>query len=205
MFLRSSNSLPGIIGWFSSLFLKSLITSISVNETINYIIKEIDENKVIKPMCKSKLIFRRLLEKLLKICIFSANNTLVKQVVGCQMSGAISVIMPGVHIKRIEKDCVVPLNPKFYRCYVDGTITKRKENATNDELFPNMNPHHKKIKLTVEFNPTRFLDTAFNANPNASITTKVFQKPGKFSVFWSSQILKRYKRNNINGKVSSGT
>ena len=43
---------------------ESLFTSIPVSETIDYIIKEIYENKVIKPMCKSKLIFRRLLEKL---------------------------------------------------------------------------------------------------------------------------------------------
>ena len=45
---------------------ESLFTSIPVSETIDYIIKEIYENKVIKPMCKSKLIFRRLLEKLTK-------------------------------------------------------------------------------------------------------------------------------------------
>ena len=48
------------------------------------------------------------------------------------------------------------------------------------ELFANMNPHHKNIKLTVESNPTRFFDTAFNPNPDGSVTTKVFQKTGKF-------------------------
>ena len=41
-----------------------LFTSIPVKETIDYIITEIYDNKVIQPMCKSKLIFRRLLEKL---------------------------------------------------------------------------------------------------------------------------------------------
>ena len=126
-------------------------------------------------MCKNKLIFRRLLEKLIKNCIFSANNTLVKQVAGCPMGGAISAIMLGVHMKRMEKDCVVPLNPKFYRRYVDDTITKRKENATNDELFANMNPHHKN-NSTVESNSTRFLDTAFNANHDGSMTTQKYFK-----------------------------
>ena len=91
---------------------------------MDYIIKEIYENKVTKPMCKNKLIFRCLLEKLIKNCIFSANNTLVKQVAGCSMGGAIPIIMPGVHMKRMEKDCVVLLNPKLYRRYVDDTITK---------------------------------------------------------------------------------
>ena len=154
---------------------ESLFTSIPVSETIDYIIKEIYENKVIKPMCKSKLIFRRLLEKLTKNCVFSVNDKLVKQVERCPMGGAIS-------------DCVAPLNPKFYKRYVDDTITKRKKNATNDELFANMNSHHKNIKLTVETNPTRFLDTAFNVNPDGSVTTKVFRKPGKFPAFWNSQI-----------------
>ena len=72
------------------------------------------------------------------------------------------------------------------------------------ELFANMNPHHKNIKLTaVECNPTGFLDTVFSANPDGSVTTKVFQKTGNFLAFWISQIPKRYKRNNINGKVTS--
>ena len=186
---------------YVSYVVESLFTSIPVIETIDYIIKEIYENKVIKPMCKSKLIFRRLLEKLTKNCVFSVNDKLVKQVEGCPLGGAISVIMSGIHMKRMEKDCVAPFNPKLYKRYVDDTITKRKKNATNDELFANMNSHHKNIKLTVETNPTRFLDTAFNVNPDGSVTTKVFRKPGKFPTFWNSQIPKRYKRNNINGDL----
>ena len=134
-------------------------------------------------MCKSKLIFRRLLEKLTKNCVFSVHNTLVKRVGGCPMGNAISVIMSGIHMKRMEKDCVAPLNPKFYRRYVDDTVTKRKKNATNDELLANMNSHRKNIKLTEESNPTRFLDTAFNITPDGSVTTKVFRKPGKFPAF----------------------
>ena len=74
------------------------------------------------------------------------------------MGGAISVIMPGIQMKRMEKDCVAPLNPKVYKRYVDGTIAKRKKNAANDELFANLNSHHKNIKLTTKINPNRFLD-----------------------------------------------
>ena len=92
------------------------------------------------------MIFRRLLEKLTKNCVFSVNDKLVKQIEGCPMGGAISVIMSGIHMKRMEKDCVAPLNPTFYQRYVDDTITKRKKNATDDELFANMNSHQKNIK-----------------------------------------------------------
>ena len=139
---------------------ESLFTSILVSETIDYIIKEIYENKVIKPMCKSKLIFRRLLEKLTKNCVFSVNGTLLKQIGGCPIGDAISVIMSGIHIARMEEDCVAALNPNFYRRCVDDNINKRKKNTANDELFANMNSHHKNKKLTVYSNPTRFLDTA---------------------------------------------
>ena len=88
---------------------ESLFTSIPVSENIDYIIKEIYENKVIKPMCKSKLIFHRLLGKLTKNCVFSVNDKLVKQVVECPMGGAMSAI----HMKRMEKDCIALLNPKL--------------------------------------------------------------------------------------------
>ena len=43
---------------------ESLFKSFPVKETIDYIVTEIYDNKVIEPMGKSRLIFRRLLEKL---------------------------------------------------------------------------------------------------------------------------------------------
>ena len=141
-------------------------------------------------MCESKLIFRRILEKLNKNCVFGVNNTLVRQIEGCPMSGVISVIMSGIHMKRMEKDYVAPLNPKFYSRYGDYTITKRKKNAANDELFANMNSYHKNIKLTVESNPNRFLETAFNVNPDGSVTTKYFENLENFPPFKSLKYLK---------------
>ena len=59
-----------------------------------------------------------------------------------------------------------------------------------DELFANMNSHHKNIKLTVESNPTRFLDTAFNVNPDGSVTTKYFENLENFPPFKSLRYLK---------------
>ena len=99
------------------------------------------------------------------------------------------------------KDSITPLNPKLYRHCVDETITRRKKNTTNDELFTNTNSHHKNVKLTVESNPNRLLDTTFNVNPDGFVTTKVFWKSGKFSAFWNPRIPKRYKNNNINGDL----
>ena len=73
------------------------------------------------------------------------NDKLVKQVKQCPMGGAISIIMSGIYLKRIEKDYVAPLNQNLYELYVDNTRTKRKENTTNDELIAKMNSHYKNI------------------------------------------------------------
>ena len=143
-------------------------------------------------MCKSKLIVCCLPEKLTQNCVFSVNNKLAKQVDGCPMGGAILVIMSGIHMNRLEKECVMPLNPKFYERYVGNTITKRKKNTNIDDLFQNMNSHHPHIKLTFKTNPTRFLDIVFSNNLDSSVMTKVFHKPGKLPTYWNSQIPKRY-------------
>ena len=75
------------------------------------------------------------------------------------------------------------------------------KNATNNELLTNINSYHKNIKITVESNKTRFLDTTVNINPDGSVTAKLFRKLGKFPAFWNSQIPKRYKSKNINGEL----
>ena len=86
------------------------INNAQISSFYNGNFKLIYENKVIKPICQSKLNFCCLLEKLTKNCIFSVNDTLAKQIKGCPMGGAISVIMSGIHMKRMEKDFkILPL------------------------------------------------------------------------------------------------
>ena len=89
------------------------------------------------------------------------NNKLVKQVDGCLIGEAIAVIMSGIYMNRMEKERVVPLNPIFYKRYVNDTISKRKKNTDIDELFQNMNSHHPNIRLTVETNATTILVIIF--------------------------------------------
>ena len=103
-----------------------------------------------------------------------------------------------IQMNRLEKERVMTLKPEFYKRYVDNTITRRKKDTDFDQLFHNMNSHHPNIKLTVEANLNRFLDTAFSKNLGGSVTT-VFCKPRKLPTFWNSQIPKRYKRNNMRG------
>ena len=117
------------------------------------------------------------------------------------MGETISVIMSGIHMNRMEKERVVPLKSKFYKRYVDDTITKAKKNTDIDELFQNMYSHNSNIILDVETDPTRFLGTAFSKSLDSSVATQVFCRPGKLPTFWNSQISKRYKHNNIRGDL----
>ena len=64
--------------------------------------------------------------------------------------------------------------------------------------FFELSNYHRNIKLTIEISPTKFLDTQL-VNLNGKIETKVYRKPTKLPVPWSSNIPKRYKRNAISG------
>ena len=178
---------------------ESLFTSIPVDETIEYILDEIYVRKKLKPFCKKRLTFKRLLERLTKECVFSVNDRLIKQIDGCPMGGSLSVVFSGIFMVKMETDVVNPIAPIFYERYVDDVYTRRKK-GTQDSLFLALNNYHPNIKLTIEHNPEHFLDTAI-LKGDEGITTTVYSKPNKVPVFWSSRIPKRYKRNCIRGEL----
>ena len=115
------------------------------------------------------------------------------------MGGSLSVVFSGIFMAKMEADVVDPLNPEFYKRYVDDIYSLRKKDA-QDQLFNALNNYHPNIKLTVESNPDHFLDTAIYSGDNG-IMTSVYTKENKIPVFWSSRIPKRYKRNTINGEL----
>ena len=97
---------------------------------------------------------------------------------------------------RTEKDIVTPLKPIFYKRFVDDIYNRRKK-SIHDKLYERLNNYHPNIKLTVEINLDKFLDTEIIDNEDA-IETKVYRKTTKIPVPWASNIPKRYKRNTIN-------
>ena len=96
---------------------------------------------------------------------------------------------------RMETDVVVPIRPIFYKRYVDDIYNRRQKN-TSDVLYDALNNYHPKIKLTIETNPQRFLDTEIT-HINGTIETRVHRKKRKLPIPWTSNIPKRYKRNSI--------
>ena len=178
---------------------ESLFTNIPVRETIDYILDQIYNQHKLKPMCK-KSIFKKLLYKLTTECTFSANNSLYKQVDGVTMGGPLSVVFTGCFMNKMEQDVVVPLKPKFYKRFVDDTYSRRKK-GVKDELFDALNSYHKNIRLTIEVNPEKFLDTNIVREGSKPVEFKVYDNVNKVPFHWSSKVPKKYKRGIIIGEL----
>ena len=97
----------------------------------------------------------------------------------------------------MEEDIVAPMMPHFYKRYVDDTYIRRKKKGP-DSVFEKLNSYHSNIKLTIEKNPTKFLDTKI-IRWGCEIETKVYYKSKKLPVHRSSKIQTRYKRSAITG------
>ena len=101
---------------------------------------------------------------------------------------------------RTENEVVKPLNSPFYKRFVDD-IYRRRNKSQHDVLFEALNNFHPNIKLTIEVNPEKFLDTKILLNNEGVVTTQVYRKENKKAVPWVSKIPKRYKRNTISGDL----
>ena len=172
----------------------SLFTNIPVEATTEYIIHQIYNEKKVPQIC-SKTIFRRLMYKLTTECAFQFNQNLFKQTEGCSMGGPLSVTLADIHMIRTEKDIVTLLKPIFYKRFED--IYNRRKKGIHDMLHERLHNYHPNIKLTIEINPNKFLDTEITENEGA-IETKMHRKTTKLPVPWSLNIPKSYKMNTIN-------
>ena len=124
---------------------------------------------------------------------------LIKQIDGCPMGGPISVVFSDIYVCKMEEDIVIPANPIFYKTYVTDTYVQRKKRET-DKLFLDLNSYDENIKLTLETNPNKFLDTEINRT-DQGIKTQVYNKAKELPVHWSSKVLFKYKRNAITGEL----
>ena len=137
--------------------LVSLFTNIPLDETIDYIIESIYTHKKLPQIC-SKLVFRRLLEKITKDCTFQLCFKFYKQVDGCTMGGPLSMTLSDIYMTKMEDDILEKYQPTFYKRCVDDIINRRKKNEV-DLLFNDLINYHPNINLTLELSPKRFLDT----------------------------------------------
>ena len=87
------------------------------------------------------------------------------------MGWPMSVVFSGIYICKMKEDIAMPVNPIFYKRYVNDTYVRRKKHETN-KLFLDLNSYHENIKLTLEINANKFLDTEIICN-DQGIKTQV--------------------------------
>ena len=104
-------------------------------------------------------------------------------------------------MNNMEQKVVKPIKPLFYKRYVDDTYRRRRKDKP-DEMFEALNNFHPNIKLTIEKNPTKFLDTEIIRKADGSTSFKVVNKETKLPFHWSSKVPLQYKRNVIKGELS---
>ena len=76
----------------------------------------------------------------------------------------------------------------------------RRKKKDVDKLFKELNSYNENIKLTLEVNQTKFVDTEL-VRENGEITTQVFSKSTKLPMHWKSEIPVRYKSNVLTGEL----
>ena len=163
-----------------------------------FIVDEIYVRKKLEPFCKES-VFKKFLNNLFKGCTFLADGILIRQVYGCPMGGPILVVLSNIFCVKMELDVVKPLKPKLYKRYVNDIYSKRIKNQP-DKLFEKLHNYHLNIKLTIEINPSKFLDMEIMII-NGIIETSVAVKESKIPNHWSSAVPKKYKRNAILGDL----
>ena len=178
---------------------ESFFTIIPLKETIDYILEQIYvHNKL--PMICNKLILRRLLEKITTENLLHLSSKFFKQTDEFAMGGPLSVTLSDIWMVKIENNIVIPHRPIiFYKRYVDVIINRRKKHE-EDLLFKKLNNYHPKIKLTIETDPPKFLDTEIIISNN-EVVISVHRNENKLSVPWGSKVPKHYKRNTLFGEL----
>ena len=79
---------------------------------------------------------------------------------------------------------------------VDDIYSQRNK-SQQDVVSEALTNFHPNIKLTIEVNPVKFLDSKIILSNEGVVTTQVYRKENKTDVPWVSKTSKRYKRDTI--------
>ena len=112
------------------------------------------------------------------------------------MGGQLSVTFSDIYMVKMENDVVILSKLIFYRRFVDDIYSR--QNSGDNGLFDWLNNYHPNVKLTIEVNSSRFLDTKLTSISGA-YKFNVYWKNTKIPSPWTSKTPKCYKRNTING------
>ena len=102
------------------------------------------------------------------------------------MGRKLSVTFSDIYMVKMETD------------FEDDIYSRRK--LRGNVLFDRLKSYHRDIKLTIEVNGSKFLDTKLT-NSNGTYKFNVYRKNTKLPLPWTFKSPKRYKQNTINGDL----
>ena len=100
------------------------------------------------------------------------------------MGGPLSVTFSNIYMVKMENDIAKPSKPIFHSRFVDEIYSRRK--LGDNVLFDRLNRYHPNIKLTIEVNPSNFLDTKL-INVNGTYKFNIYWKNTKLPSPWTSK------------------
>ena len=98
----------------------------------------------------------------------------------------------------MKNDVVIPSQPIFCRRFVEDMYSRQE--LGDNVLFDRLNSYHPNIKLTIEVNPSNFLDTKLT-NINGTYKFNVYRKSTKLPSLWTCKTPKHYEQNTVNGNL----
>ena len=89
------------------------------------------------------------------------------------MEGPLSVALGEIYMVKTENDVVLPSKPIFYQRFVFEIYSRPK--LGDNLLFNRLNNYNPSIKLIIELNPRKLLDTKLTKPKNPTFTTMDLQ------------------------------
>ena len=177
---------------------KSLLTNVPLNETIDIILTKVyDENKIDTKIPKS------ILKELLYLCTkhvhFKFNNEIYIQCDGVAMGSPLGPLLANIFMISLEDSTLLKL--ELYLCnwkrYVDDTFAYVLPDKI-DMIFHELYSYYPNIKFTYELesnNKLTFLDVSARRTNDNKVETSVYRKATCTNIYinWHSHSLSNWK------------
>ena len=161
---------------------KSLFTSIPVNETIEICRERLEKDETLEERTKMDV---PTIIQLLRLCVnstsFRYDNKHYRQLEGVAMGSPLSPVLADTFMEHFEEKALADeaIRPRIWKRFVDDVIAVIKK-ATKNELLRHLNAQHERIQFTDEEEKDQmfsFMDVRFTRLPNGDLQREVFRKP----------------------------
>ena len=184
----------------ASLDVKNLFTNVSVNFTIDLVLKSVFSNNTTEFHGLTKFQLKKLLHWTCKGTVFQFNGQLFEQIDGVSMGSPIAPLLADVCMNWVLDQ--IPNNitqPSILIRYVDDLFCTFSDRNQLDNYFQSISNIHPNITFSKELETNihlAYLDISINTS-NGKFETSVFRKKTNTGLYtkWNSLCPLKYKRN----------